>query len=104
MVSRASISSEIRAAPISAVNEVPICAASATPATSGVISRVFAHEDTRPVKASAPIERSPWKPWSPTWVPVKNAIEKMTKNVPAPTTRAPTPIVMSEVISPICLR
>ena len=86
------------------MNEVPICAASATPATSGVISRVLAQDDTRPMNDSAPIDRSPWNPSRPTWVPVKKAIEKMTKNVPAPTTRAPTPIVMSEVMSAICLR
>ena len=88
----------MRAAPSSAVNEVPTCAARATPATSGVISRVLAHEDTRPVNACAPIWESPWNPSNPTWVPVKNDMAKMTKNVPAPTTSALTPIVMSEVI------
>src|SRR5437764_6300903 len=84
MTSSASISSEMRAAPSSAVNDVPTCAASATPATSGVISRVFAQLDTRPVNACAPIWDSPWNPSSPTWVPVKNDIAKITKNVPAP--------------------
>src|SRR5437667_12552296 len=72
ITSSASISSEMRAAPSSAVNEVPTCAARATPATSGVISRVLAHEDTRPVNACAPIWESPWNPSNPTWVPVKN--------------------------------
>ena len=104
MTSSASISSEMRAAPSSAVNDVPICAASATPATSGVISRVLAQELTRPVKASAPIDRSPWNPSRPTCVPVKNAIEKMTKNVPAPTTSAPTPIVISDTSVAMYLR
>ena len=104
ITSSASISSEIRAAPSSAVKDVPTWAASATPATSGVISRVFAQLDTRPVKAWAPIWDSPWKPSRPTWVPVKNAMAKMTKKVPAPTTSAPTPIVMSEVIDRIIFR
>ncbi len=104
MTSSASISSEMRAAPSSAVNDVPTCAASATPAMSGVISRVFAQLLTRPVNACAPICDSPWKPSSPTWVPVKNDIAKMTKNVPAPTTSAPTPIVMSLTVLAMTLR
>jgi len=86
------------------VNPVPTCAASATPATSGVISRVFAHDDTRPVKAWAPICDSPWKPSRPTCVPVKNAMKKMTKKVPAPTTSAPAPMVMSETMFTICFQ
>src|SRR3989442_14057433 len=98
ITSSASISSEIRAAPSSAVNEGPTWAASATPATSGVISLVLAQEDTRPVNACAPIWDRPWNPSSPTWGPVKNDIAKMTKNVPAPTTRGPTAVLMSEVI------
>ena len=104
MTSSASISSEIRAAPSSAVNDVPTCAASATPATSGVISRVFAQLETSPVNACAPICDSPWNPSSPTWVPVKNDIAKITKNVPAPTTSAPTPIVMSLTVFAITRR
>ena len=42
MTSRASISSLMRMAPSSAVNPAPTCAASVTPAISGVISRVLA--------------------------------------------------------------
>ena len=41
MTSRASISSEMRMAPISAVNDEPTCAASAIAAMIGVISRVL---------------------------------------------------------------
>ena len=48
-----------------------------------------------PVKASAPICSRPLKPCSPTSVPVKKHMEKMTKNIPPPTTRAPAPMVMS---------
>ena len=104
MTSSASISSEMRAAPSSAVNDVPTWAARATPATRGVISRVFAQEDTSPVNAWAPICDRPWKPSSPTCVPVKNDIAKITKNVPAPTISAPTPIVMSETMDMMTLR
>ena len=55
MTSRASISSEMRMAPSSAVKPAPTWAAKATPAMSGVTSRVLAKEPMRPVKASAPI-------------------------------------------------
>ena len=55
ITSVASISSEMRIAPSSAVNPAPTCAASVMPAMSGVISRVFANADTKPVNASAPI-------------------------------------------------
>src|SRR6266545_3072273 len=77
MTSSASISSEILAAPSSAVNDVPTCAARATPATSGVISLVFAHDDTSPVKAWAPIWDRPWNPSRPTWVPVTNDFDRI---------------------------
>ena len=91
-------------APSWAVNPAPTCAASATPAMSGVISRVLATDDTTPVNASAPICWRPLKPWRPTSVPVKNDIEKITKNIPPPTTRAPAPTVMSEISVMISLR
>ena len=48
MTSSASISSEMRIAPSSAVKPAPICAARATPAISGVISRVLANAPTSP--------------------------------------------------------
>ena len=67
------------------------------PAMSGVISRVFANAETNPENASAPISCSALNPSRPTWVPVKKLIAKMTPTVPAPTSRAPAPIVMSEM-------
>ena len=84
MTSVASISSEMRIAPSSAVKPAPTCAASVIPAMSGVISRVFAKAETKPVKASAPISSRPLNPSSPTCVPVKKAMKKMTPPVPAP--------------------
>src|SRR5438309_7453404 len=95
MTSRASISSEMRVAPSSAVKPAPTWAAKATPAMSGVTSLVLAQEATRPVKDWAPICSRPLKPWRPTSVPVKNDIEKITKIIPPPTMRAPAPTVMS---------
>ena len=103
MTSSASISSLMRIAPSCAVNPAPTCAASATPATSGVISRVFANEVMTPVNASAPICCSPLKPSRPTSVPVKNEIETTTKNMPPPTTSAPDPREMSDIRTRISL-
>ena len=86
-------------APNSAVKPAPTWAANATPAMSGVTSRVLAHDDTRPVNDCAPSCSSPLNPWSPTSVPVKNDIEKITNTMPPPTISAPAPIVMSLMMS-----
>ena len=83
-------------APSCAVKPAPTCAARATPATRGVISRVLANEEMTPTKAWAPICWSPVNPSSPTSVPVKKAMLVTTKNIPPPMTRAPVPIVMSD--------
>ena len=103
MTSRASISSLMRMAPSCAVKPAPTCAASATPATRGVISRVLASEVITPVKASAPICCRPLKPSRPTSVPVKNAMDTTTKNMPPPTTSAPEPREMSDIRTRISL-
>ena len=52
-------------APSSAVKPAPTWAAKATPAMSGVTSRVLANAPIRPVKVSAPICWRPLKPWMP---------------------------------------
>ena len=83
-------------APSSAVKPAPTWAAKATPAMSGVTSRVLAKLPMRPVNASAPICSRPLKPWRPTSVPVKNDIEKITNTMPPPTMSAPAPMVMSD--------
>ena len=54
MTSRASISSLIRMAPICAVNPQPTVADSASPATSGAISRVLKYAERKPVNAEVP--------------------------------------------------
>ena len=90
-------------APSCAVKPAPTCAASATPATSGVISRVLARDVMTPVKAWAPICCRPLNPSRPTSVPVKKAMETTTKNMPPPTTRAPEPKEMSDISTRISL-
>ena len=70
MTSRASISSETRMAPISAVNPAPTLAAKAIPAMSGTTMRVSAKEATTPMKAWAPMPWSELKLSSPTSYPV----------------------------------
>jgi hypothetical protein len=94
----------MRIAPSCAVKPAPTWAASAIPATSGVISRVLASEDTTPVKACAPIWARPVKPSRPTSVPVKKAMLTTTKSIPPPTMSAPGPIVMSAMSTAISLR
>ena len=78
-------------------------AARATPAMSGVISRVLANDEITPVKAWAPICERPVNPSRPTSVPVKKAMAMTTKNMPPPMTRAPVPTVMSDTSTTISL-
>ena len=85
------------------MNPAPTCAARATPATSGVISRVLASDVITPVNASAPICCRPLNPSSPTSVPVKKEMETTTKNMPPPTTSAPDPREMSDIRTRISL-
>ena len=54
ITSSASISSEIRIAPSCAVKPQPTVAASASPATSGAISRVLKYAEMKPVSADVP--------------------------------------------------
>jgi hypothetical protein len=53
-------------APSCAVNPHPTVAASASPATSGAISRVLKYAEMKPVKAPVPSWSSAWYPCSPT--------------------------------------
>lgn len=60
---KASISSEIRMAPISAVAPAPTVAACDWPVTIGAVSRTLTIAARKPVKASTPMLPSEAKPW-----------------------------------------
>ena len=104
ITSSASISSEMRFAPSSAVKPAPTWAARATPKMIGATSRVLPKLATRPVNDSAPRPRRLLKPSMPTVAPVANDIAPTTKIMPLPATSAPGPTTTSLIWRTTSLR
>ena len=102
--SNASISSEIRMAPISAVIRHPAWAAKPIPAIIGAISRVFAYAETNPVSGPMPtMSRAPY-PSIPTEPPTAAPMNTSTPMVPPPTISEPFPQIKSTNSTPVWCR
>ncbi|CAM5738286.1 hypothetical protein SAFG77S_02957 [Streptomyces afghaniensis] len=95
MTSSASVSSLMRIAPSWAVKPAPTVAESASPATSGAISRVLKYAERNATKLEVPSWFRAAYPCSPTSVPVKNDRKAITPTVPPTTASAPRPKLTS---------
>ena len=104
ITSRASISSEMRMAPISAVAPAPTVAARASPVTTGAVSRTFTMAAKKPVKASTPILPNEAKPWMAISEPADSVTNPTIATVPPTTAIAPAPMPISAMRRTISLR
>ena len=97
ITSRASISSEMRMAPNSAVAPAPTVAASASPVTTGAVSRTLTMAARKPVKASTPILPSEAKPWMAISDPAERVTKPTMATVQQTTAIAPAPMPISAI-------
>ena len=104
ITSRASISSEIRMAPISAVAPAPTVAANASPVTTGAVRRTLTMAARKPVNASTPILPREAKPWIAISDPAESVTKPTIATVPPTTAMAPAPMPISAIRRTISLR
>ena len=104
ITSSASISSEIRIAPISAVAPAPTVAASASPVTTGAVSRTLIIAARKPVNASTPMLPREAKPWMAISEPAESVTNPTIATVPPTMAMAPAPMPISAISRMTSLR